>query len=74
MPDEISEAEEERRGQSLAEAFQLKEVKHGDHPRNLKSYEPKRYFTRHGTKSVLGVYRVARRLVEGEGLVTRQRA
>lgn len=57
--DNLTEQQEEAIGRQLVECFKLKEAKHGTHPRNLKSYDPPRYFTEWGTKSALGIARTA---------------
>lgn len=55
----LTEEQEQAIGEALVEAFGLKEAKHGTHPRNLKSYDPPRYYTQWGTKTALGVARTA---------------
>ena len=57
---EITEEEEFLRGCEIARVLKLKYVKDS----NGKHYDPKRFDTTHGTKTILGLYRTVRQLVE----------
>lgn len=60
MKTTITETEEARRGQLLADALGLKSVRnqHGAH------FDPPRYQTNWGTKTALGLFRTVARIVE----------
>lgn len=60
----ISEEEEAKRGQKLADTFYLKEAFRDDQTGRV-SWEPKRYRTEGGTKTALGIYRTAKSILEG---------
>jgi hypothetical protein len=60
----ISEAEEQKRGEALVRAFNLKQVK--DERGNY--YDPPRYLMFGETKTALGLFRTTQRVIESGDL------
>ena len=64
MKEEITEDEEFLRGCEIARVLQLKYAKYCDGSKRGKKYDPVRFDTTHGTKTILGLYRTVKQLVE----------
>lgn len=64
MKQELTEEEEIKRGEEIARVLHLKQALYYDGTSRGKRWNPARYYTTHGTKTALGLFRTVQCLVE----------